>query len=430
MGDAAAGRVLPLRALALALTLGLLLLGGRAAAGELIGDLRGDLGLGITDNARSAPSVVTQTGMTYNPPGDGLATAGAGARLRYNGARVNHSLGYQVAGRWYLQGNGSSGFDHSVAWQTTAILSQTLTLDLGASAGYARAAVFDSVDPRYYVPVLRPLGDNVIFSLSANEGLAYQPNPRRLFSQSFAASRVYVIESAPGNELPETTMLASSLRGEQALAINQINADVTTTYMKSDYARPGRADREWLLVQLLAGVRRDLNPRWSAEARAGAVGVFLLDGLRGIIAPAVQLTASYQSTPWFFNAMFTQTATPNPYYATTTIADAVLLRAALPLTRSERYFFMGYGSYVYGRTARGIGELNHVFDAFTVGATLTARSEKYPVFAALDYVFVDQEFVGGFGPAGGHLRRQQLMLNVGALLSFGKGQPSPFRGLL
>lgn len=396
---------------------------GPVAAGEIIGEVDADLGVGVTDNATSTapPNPILR---------DELFMIGGGGRVRYHGARVDHALGYQGSGRWYLEGHGPSGFAHNAAWQTTAVLTQALTLDLGATVGYARSSIFQTTDVRYVMtPMLVPLGDVTFMNYAANEALSYEPSARWRFGQAFMASRIQIIDNSTTTVLPETAMIGGSLRAEKNLARDQYNADLTSTYMDSTYPSGGSTNRSWVLVQGLVGWRREVNVQWSVEGRGGAVGVFLLDGLRGVVAPAFQLNAAYKRDTWFANFSFVQTATPNPYYANTALSDALLARAALPLTHSERYFFTAFASYVYGRSASSFGQLHHIYDTATGGATLTARSEKLPVWASLDYTFTDQRFLGGdFG--GGHLQRQQLMLTVGGAFIFGKGQPSPFRGVL
>jgi hypothetical protein len=387
-----------------------------ARAGEIVGEVDAIAGAGATDNARYSP-VVKQADMI-------LVGTGA-ARLRYRGPMWSHSLGYQLAGTYYVLNRGPSGFNQNAAWQTTGVLSPQWTLNLGANGTYARMTVFDSVDVRDVMPQLTPIGDIRYVSVSASESLLYEPNPRRKFAQALGVSRTHILDTPAMYNLPDTTLVTVNLRGDQRLSIDELNADVTGTYMRSVYEGNASPMREWILAQGLVGWRRDINPQWSAEGRIGVVGVFLLDGLRGLIAPAFQFSAVYKRERWFANAMIAQTATPNVFGGQATLSDIALVRAALPLTRSERYYFMGWASYMYGRAATRQGS-THVFDNRTVGASLTARSERMPYWAALEYLFTDQAFVGsGIG-----LQRHVLMLNVGGTFIFGKGQPSPFRGVL
>jgi hypothetical protein len=165
--------------------------------------------------------------------------------------------------------------------------------------------------------------------------------------------------------------------------------------------------------------------RWTIEGRGGALGVFLLDGVRGIIAPAWQVNASYKDELWFANISVMQAPSPNVFGGIATINDQIMARAALPLTRSELYFLTGYGAYMLGRISSAEGT-THAYDTIMFGGTLTARSPRHPFFASLDYVYSDLYF----RLYDIHSRRQLLMLNVGGTLIFGKGQPSPFRGLL
>jgi hypothetical protein len=391
-----------------------------ARAGEILGEVDARAGVGVTDNAQYVPGDAKQR--------DELLSGTGAGRLRYRGPLWNHSLGYQATGTVYLESIGPSGYSQSAAWQTTGIITPQWKLDLGASASYAQTTVFDREDVQTVMPRLTPLGKTTYTSFSANQALTYEPNPRRKFAEALMVSRIHVLDAPAQVSFPDTFMIGGNLRGEQQLSIDQINADITGAYMSSFYPNGRGQDREWLLLQALAGWRRDLNPQWSAEARIGAMGIFLLDGLRGIIAPAFQLNAAYKRERWFANASLQQTVTPNVWGGSAMISDILLVRAALPLTRSERYYFMGFGSYMYGRQATSAGSV-HSFDNRTVGATLTARSEKRPFYAQLEYTFTDQVFYAGDG-GNVPLRRQMLMLNVGGTLIFGKGQPSIFGGVL
>lgn len=412
-----AGRGAGARALVLA---SLVLSAAPARAGEIIGEVDARAGVGITDNAQYLPGDAKLR--------DEFLSGTAAGRLRYRGPLWNHSLGYQATGNVYLEDIGPSGYSQSAAWQTTGIITPQWKLDLGVSGSYAQTTVFDREDVQTVMPRLTPLGKTTYASFSANQALTYEPNPRRRFTEAFMASRIHVLDAPPQVGFPDTTLIGGNLRGEQQLSIDQINADITGAYMKSFFPNGRGQDREWILLQALAGWRRDLNPQWSVEARFGALGIFLLDGVRGIIAPAFQLNAAYKRERWFANASLQQTVTPNVWGGSATISDVALVRAALPLTRSERYYFTGYGSYMYGRQATSSGS-RHVFDNRTVGATLTARSEKRPFYAALEYIFTDQVFYDGSGGSV-PLRRQMLMFNVGGTFIFGKGQPSIFGGVL
>jgi hypothetical protein len=407
----------PARALALLL---LSLGASHARAGDLSLEVDAIAGAGATDNARFRPAAEKVP--------DAILVGTAAGRLRYRGPLWNHSLGYQISGTYYVLNRGPSGANQNVAWNSVGFLSPKWTLQLGATGTYANMTVFESSDVRTIMPNLSPIGETTYVSASANEALIYDPNPRRKFAQALGVARTHILSSPPDYVLPDSTLVNMNLRGEQQLAIDQFNADLTGSYLNSKYYGKSQ-DREWILVQALVGWRRDFNLRWSAEGRVGAVGVFLLDGLRGLIAPAFQFSAVYKQERWFANAMIAQTATPNIFGGQATISDMALVRAALPLTRSERYYFMGFASYMYGRAATRAGS-THVFDNRTIGANLTARNEKFPYWASLDYMFTDQSFVGG-GPGGQTgVRRHVIMLNVGGTFVFGKGQPSPFRGVL
>jgi hypothetical protein len=391
-----------------------------ARAGDVSVELDAIAGAGATDNARFRPPPEKRP--------DAILIGTAAGRLRYRGPLWNHSLGYRITGTYYVLGRGPSGHNQNLAWQSVGFLSPKWTLSLGAAGTYAQMTVFDAVDVNAVMPSLAPIGETTYTSGSVNQSLVYEPNPRRKFAEAFGVARTHILSSPPDYVLPDSTLMTLNLRGEQQLAIDQFNADITGSYLNSKYYGKSQ-DREWILLQALVGWRRDFNLQWSAEGRVGAVGVFLLDGIRGLIAPAFQFSAVYKRERWFANALIAQTATPNIFGGQATITDMALVRAALPLTRSERYYFMGWASYMYGRAATQAGS-THVFDNRTIGANLTARNEKYPYWASLEYMFTDQAFVGGGPGSEVGVRRNVIMLNVGGTFIFGKGQPSPFRGAL
>jgi asparagine synthase (glutamine-hydrolysing) len=385
--------------------------GGGAFAAEIVAAVDTDLGLGITDNASaSVPEFAHR---------DELATAVAGAAVRYRGTRAQHSLGYNLTGRWYFEGYGPSGLTHSAIWQTTATLTQKLMLDVGASAGYSRTGAFESVDVRYVTATVKPIGDVRYVTYAANEALTYSPNPRRTFSQSFGAQQTHVVAQAPMQEIPDSTLIGGTVRFAQDLARDQLNADVMVSRLTTIYAS-GSGNLQWLLVQALAGWKRDLSLRWSLEGRGGALGVFLLDGVRGVVAPAWQVNASYKNELWFATLSVMQAPVPNPFGGYATINDAVTLRAALPLTRSELYFLTGYGDLRAGAHRDGGRDAARVRYVHPRGDAHSAQpAAPLPRIARLRLQRVRVPRLGrAHAPATSHdQRRRHFHLRQGAALA-------------
>jgi hypothetical protein len=415
-------------AVAAGLVLGALALAAGEARAQLVVEIDPTLGAGVTDNAESVAA-------QYSPHPDELVQAGVGARLGYAGARVTHSFGYRLTGRWFVHGHGPSSLSNNFLWTSTEILSARWTLSEGATASLASTSVFQTVDSGTLataMPQIVPAGQNLYLSVNANETLTYAPNPRRRYSQSIFASRVVYLHAVPGTTPPQTTSVAAFVRGEWDEARGQYNADLTATTLFVDQASlpsQGLASSQvtqWLLLQGMVGRRLDLTPAWMVEGRVGFVGMFLLDGIRGIIAPGALLGLNYKRLTWFANLTFQQSASPSIYTGDATLGDTAVARLALPLVPNEGLLVGGFGGYTYARISNA-GGTQHAYDQQLVGAVLATRGQRVPFYASLEYTFTNTSYLAeGYDQ---HVRRQLLMLTVGTAFVFGPGQANPLRGI-
>ena len=139
---------------------------------------------------------------------------------------------------------------------------------------------------------------------------------------------------------------------------------------------------------------------------------------------------NYRRVYWFATLTASQTAEPNVFIAAATISDQAMLRFALPLSRSERYYVLGYGGYTYARLVDSTGTYRG-YDLWTLGASLTARSEHIPLWGSLDYTFSSQ--LGNIDTSGGsipNLERQALLFTIGGAFTTGREQPPIFHGVM
>jgi hypothetical protein len=188
-----------------------------------------------------------------------------------------------------------------------------------------------------------------------------------------------------------------------------------------------------VLTNVGVGWRRDFTFELSAEIKVGALGVIPVGGGSSLIEPAGTVTVGYRRTYWFASLTAYQAATPNLFVAAATISDAILARFALPLGHSERFYALGYGGYTHARLVQA-GGTQPGYDSFTAGASLTARSDRYPFWGSLDYTFSDQQGNGCNDPTMctqiADIRRMALMLTVGGAFSTGREPPPIFHGVM
>jgi hypothetical protein len=182
-----------------------------------------------------------------------------------------------------------------------------------------------------------------------------------------------------------------------------------------------------LLTQLLAGWSREIGLRWSGELKAGALGIYDFHSIH-VVEPAAIGIVSYRRIAWFATLTASQTAEPNVFIAAATINDQAIARLALPLDVAARYYVMGYGGYNRGRLVDYAGT-HRGYEQRLVGVSLTARSERIPLWGSLDYTYSSQL---GNQPIGTipDLERQAVLLTVGWAFSTDHDQPPIFHGLM
>src|SRR5205814_1700629 len=149
-----------------------------------------------------------------------------------------------------------------------------------------------------------------------------------------------------------------------------------------------------------------------------------------IAAPAGFLNVGYRRLFWFASASVSQTAAPNIFIGNATINDQAVVRAALPLTRSELLVLSGNAAYTYARFAYQDHQ-SKAYSLYSTGVSLTWHPERIPIWTSLDYSYMNQQ--GSTSYESGTIPdrvRNVVMLTVGGSFVFGKGTPPIIAGAL
>jgi hypothetical protein len=408
------------------------LLASRGARAEAAYDFLPSATLGLTDNARAAPSG------SGNVQAGIFSTLTAIGRVHKLTMHSDNSLGLRVADTFYLWGGGPTALTLELAGVSGMTLSSSWQVRLAGSVTYGQTSSPTRPDVSAGLPEVVPSAANPYVSASASAEGLYEASPRTRLVQALRFSGVDYLNR--GNPPPNAIgippvqysfILGASLRFERDIGDNLLVAEGDV----ADSVAPGRenagvaglADQVWL-TQLVAGWRRDFGLAWSGELKAGLLGIFDDTGT-SIVQPAGNVTVGYRQLYWFATLTASQQAAPNVFIAAATINDSVLARLALPIGQSERYYTLGYGGYTHARLADSMG-IHRGYDLWIGGASLTARSTRYPIWGSVDYTISSQYgnlTSGGTIPT---LERQQIMLTIGGAFTTGHEQPPIFHGVM
>jgi hypothetical protein len=420
----------------------------RGARAERAYDFLPSASVGVTDNASAASNKIYVTDpldptklIPVNNPNrraDGFVTLSATGRAHALTMHSDNSLGLRVSDTFYILGYGPTALMIELAGVSAlSTWGSALQLRLAAGLTYGKTSSPTRADINSALPTVLPANANPYVSGTASEEALYSWSPRtRLFQSLRFAGVDYLNHAAPAANsagLPPVNfsfVVGGTLRLERDFLDNLFllegNLADSVVPNRSDQI-PGLADQV-LLTELLAGWRRDFGIAWSAEVKAGALGVFDSTGTH-IIEPAGSAAVGYRQLYWFAQLTGFHSVVPNVFIAAATISDSVQLRFALPLGRSERYYALGFGGYSHARLADSQGT-HRAYDLWTAGASLTARSEKYPIWGSLDYMVSTQT---GNQPEGGaipDIDRMALILTVGGAFTTGREQPPIFHGVM
>jgi hypothetical protein len=405
----------------LAVVVGAVTVGSAGAArADLVLEGLPTVSVGYTDNAALVPPA---TPGVPPPMSDEFGIVAGIARARLRKAHADHSLGYRLAETFYLHSRGPSSLAQELAWLSDLSLSAPTQLRLGASVAYGRTSNPTGVDFTG-VPVVQSGISSSIVSLAATEELVHVVGRRSRILQTLRFAGVHYL-NAP-TAFDGTFVVGAFVRGEHEVGQSLFSLELDV----ADNIVPGApVSDQVLLLQSLAGWRRDLGLAWWVELKAGALGVLDFHGTE-ILEPAGVASLNYRQIYWFTTLSASQTATANLFIGAATISDQAMLRLALPLARSERYLLSGYGGYTYARLIDDMGT-HRGYELRVAGASFTVRSERLPIWASLDYTyshqFGNQDLPPDTIPS---LERQTVMLTVGGAFAHGAAAPAMFHGVL
>jgi hypothetical protein len=438
-GGRAPTRARACAALALTLTLTVASLAAPPARAETAYDFLPSATVGVTDNANARPP-------NQDPKTDGFFILAATGRIHKVTARADSSLGLRLSDTFYIRGFGPTALTAELAGVSALTLSSAWQLRAGAALTYGQTSSPSRVDINSGIPTVLPSASTPYLSATASEEGVYSASPRTRLIEGLRFSGVHYLnlnnpQSAaamgvaglpPGVNYSFT--YGGTLRFEHDFTDNLVLVEADA----ADSVAPGRAmsgkdlSDHALLWNVAAGWRRDFTLELSAEIKAGVLGVNDFHGA-SLVEPAGALTIGYRRLYWFASLIAYQAAVPNLFVAAATISDAVIARFAMPLGISERFYAIGYGGYTHARLVEVSGTVPG-YNLWTFGASLTARSEKYPIWGSLDYTFSDQLGNGCTDPTVctqiPDLERMALMLTVGGAFTTGHEQPPIFHGVM
>jgi hypothetical protein len=400
-----------------------------AARADVIYELAPSVGAGATDNARLASG-------TEQHYGDAFSIVGGSARVRYNGARVVHGVGYRGTYTRYFETEGNSSFANQLALTSSFQLSSLWTLDLAANGSLLRTSGLDPNDPAVVFQQGAVGGSTLYLTAGALQRAAYVPTPRRLYDESLTVTQLRYLESMRNGvavDMPTTTVLMLTLRGihqvgREAFSVESFFAD-SIIDTDTPAGRGPFATGHVFLGRALAGWKHELSPVWYTMLQAGPAVIFKLDG-NGVMAPAGAASINYASVPWLASLTVSQTPAPNLYLGAATLSDQVMARFIIPLTRNELLYVGGFGGYVYARVADASQNMTRAYDQFIGSASVILRFTGTRLVAAATYTALSQRGSDVPGYAVNDLARQTVLITLRGELAWGPGTPPLFGGPL
>jgi hypothetical protein len=371
------------------------------ARAEVVYDLAPSASVGYTDNARLTSAALS----------DEFSILAAAARARYLGVRANHTLGYRLAWTKYFQGNGIDNLSNDMIAQLNFNLTPVLELHINGNATLSRVSRPPLGDPATALPPQGlPAGNNDLFlSTGASEELVYHWNARWQYTEAVGATRVTYLETpAPPN----------------ALSLNaRARADLTTGvegYSLEASALGSIGTTNSLIATLMAGWHREISVTLTGELQAGVMGIFL-DNASPVIGPSGNATLGYRRLTWFATVNVSRIPAANLFLGQATVNNQATVRLTLPLTRDEMAVVSGVAGYVYANPVND--QFTRAFDQRIASVMLGSRLGRLPLYGSLEYSVLSQHNNPDVPTPAPNLFRQLVMLNLGALFTFGPGTP-------
>jgi hypothetical protein len=398
---------------------------GRPLRAEVVLQLAPELGGGVTDNVNA-----TTAGNQHEA--DGFTRFAGSLRLRYQGARADHALGYVFSFTRFLQGQGTDTISNDLGWASSFKLTAVTNLRVEGGATLSRMSSIAAADPYATAPVSAVPGGSTLFLASRlSQGLSYTPTPRTSYNETLSFAQVHYLDAPANANLSGGTFVSADLRGSWLVRRERVGLDLVASdsIAPDDPMRGTFGSGHTFLTSLLIDWTHELSPTWAVGVGGGPSMMFKWGG-PGVIAPAAFLSANYRRVPWFAGVTASQVPSANIYVGQATISDQILARAALPLNRRETLLVAGFGGYVYARVVDSTFQLTRAYDQVTGGVSLALRFSQFPGVCALNYTVLSQHGSSTLGNQIPDLARQSVFLSVSGTFSWGPGTPPLFGGPL
>jgi hypothetical protein len=394
------------------------------ARAEVIYELTPMAAVGATTNATA----------TTVPVGDAIASLGNIARMRIMLARSSYMLAYRLVWSRFIE-RGSDFLINELTATTGFNLTQHLDLSFTAVALLSSTARIDFADPTTVIPQSSVAGSQAFLSTTVGQSLLYVPTPRWRILQTLGANRVHYLTSVPGaTMLPTVTAMSGSLRADLNADRNGYFLELRVTDMYVDGVPPmttaALAGGHTFFGYTAIGWRRELSPVWFTSIQAGP-SFLLRSGNLTISQPAAAASVLYRRDTWFATLTASHAPAANLFSGLATYNDALVLRAAVPLSRNEGFILAGFGSVIYAQMVDANGNLSRLYDQQSVGASLSSRILRSSFYGTLSYSFTHQNgstAIAGAPGAVPDLNRQTAMLGVIGYFGWGGVAAPAFGG--
>jgi hypothetical protein len=374
--------------------------------------------------------VTTNATAVVNGARDEFAILAALGRLQYRGARSTFNIGYRLGYTKYFQGNGTDTLVNELLGQSSFELARGLELRLNAGAILSRTSQLGTLG--LLLPQASATGSAIYLATTAGQEVSYDPTPRWRLTESFTYTRVDYLFADPAPNRRPSTSLTGGGRVDWMRALDTYSFDVRITNfllgpVPGTATTPALPEGSMVLGQALLGWRRELSIAWSAELQAGAA--YLSNGPNAdLYVPAGIATLGYRWQTWFATLQASQVPVANLFQAFASVNDQASVRLVLPLDKRELMMVAATGALIYARASDAQGNLSRAYDQQTAGARVSARHDRLPFAAALEYQFIHQNGGPGVGVPVGDLIRHVFMLHITGAFSWGPGTPPLLEG--
>lgn len=378
------GRAALARSLALSV-----LLGSPAALADIAVQGVGDVSIGVSDNAQSAPEPPLEDGPSRGPgafvllsPGVVFATASAQAEQR-----LTYRYEYNLS---FADSNASTSVNR-LEYVGFFDIAPRLRLLLGGmateSSGYS--ALSFSGTGGGGVSVL-PSGTAALLALSLDETLQWDMAPgwRGWEGVSFSAQTPLF-----GTEAPTTMSPRLRLGAERAFRYNAVGAEARAEYTTIsegvDFRGRPSGEQRQLLMTGVATYRHDFGYLFTGSAEAGVLRVERLNSAQGQFYPTGAAALAYTTEMGAAQLSYRHTVATNAMLGQWSLLDEIRLHGGVPLTRKGELFCAANAGYQRGRLLDP--ELDEAIrlEIWLADVSFGYRASDY-VTLALRYQHVDQ----------------------------------------